>query len=647
MKVYNQYTHEYYACKSFLRCNLSKVLEIYGVYLPQEVLIKKEIDLANILYDPNIVNSIEVIDDPDHDSIYLICELCDMEVCSFNKNTLMYDNSQYIDYHSYYSGNFLTVSMEHFDIFSNCANQNNETKYIVNECKLKSLYSDIINGIFYLHNKNLAHCDIKPQNILVKDGKAKVTDFGSVAFCLDSSAAEVHNTLDHGTSTPYFLPPESAHTRQFDKMKSDIWALGLTFYIMAFGYLPMDYIDADKFRPKNYLINWDIIKEKYVCSVLLIDFLKYILNPDPNNRPDIISISEHPFLMFDILKENSVELRLVNDYYILNKFDLKDDYTIDLNINTQNYKSDFNDSLRVKNYKKLNLLKNFKKSSTKMVNNDVNNAFKNINELNLINYIDEKSEVESSNDDDIDTEYYHMDANTPDLIMYKETVNHRDSIISEISNRSSNKNNRRTSLGTKDETRKSLKKVVKRNSNNDFGMDNNIRYLGSPNKHALSNLNYKPMKQSQASKQFFKQLSKAHSNISLISKIDDEQQCNSKVTLDLKKEEEVYHRLICYKLALNLHLKHGRGVLLYTHYRHTRRYSDSHLFNYLELQNKYAAKNEVLFEMFDEFEHLELDRSDQDSNSDCGQSFNIDMILMDDLDDEEDEDEEDYYDSQK
>lgn len=132
-----------------------------------------------------------------------------------------------------------------------------------------------------------------------------------------------------------------------------------------------------------------------------------------------------------------------------------------------------------------------------------------------------------------------MDANTPDLIMYKETVNHRDSIISEISNRSSNKNNRRTSLGTKDETRKSLKKVVKRNSNNDFGMDNNIRYLGSPNKHALSNLNYKPMKQSQASKQFFKQLSKAHSNISLISKIDDEQQCNSKVTLDLKKEEEV------------------------------------------------------------------------------------------------------------
>lgn len=75
-----------------------------------------------------------------------------------------------------------------------------------------------------------------------------------------------------------------------------------------------------------------------------------------------------------------------------------------MNINTQNYKSDFNDSLRVKNYKKLNLLKNFKKSSTKMVNNDVNNAFKNINELNLINYIDEKSEVESSNDDDIDTE---------------------------------------------------------------------------------------------------------------------------------------------------------------------------------------------------------------------------------------------------
>lgn len=80
-----------------------------------------------------------------------------------------------------------------------------------------------------MHNNNLAHCDIKPQNILVKDGRAKITDFGSVAYCIDSNLDEINNTKDHGTSTPYFLPPESAVSQRFDKKKSDIWAMGLTF----------------------------------------------------------------------------------------------------------------------------------------------------------------------------------------------------------------------------------------------------------------------------------------------------------------------------------------------------------------------------------------------------------------------------------
>lgn len=57
--------------------------------------------------------------------------------------------------------------------------------------------------MFYLHNLNLAHCDIKPQNILVQNGRAKLTDFGSVAFCGTDSNSDMNdfNPSDHGTST--------------------------------------------------------------------------------------------------------------------------------------------------------------------------------------------------------------------------------------------------------------------------------------------------------------------------------------------------------------------------------------------------------------------------------------------------------------
>ena len=36
----------------------------------------------------------------------------------------------------------------------------------------------IAEGLDYLHGKNLGHRDIDPRNILVKNGKIKIVDFG-------------------------------------------------------------------------------------------------------------------------------------------------------------------------------------------------------------------------------------------------------------------------------------------------------------------------------------------------------------------------------------------------------------------------------------------------------------------------------------
>jgi len=52
-------------------------------------------------------------------------------------------------------------------------------------------------GMFYLHNLGLAHCDIKPQNILLSlEGIAKIADFGCLARCNSGMN-------DNGIGTPY------------------------------------------------------------------------------------------------------------------------------------------------------------------------------------------------------------------------------------------------------------------------------------------------------------------------------------------------------------------------------------------------------------------------------------------------------------
>jgi len=47
-------------------------------------LIDKEIMAASIMYNKYIVNAIEVIDDPNSEYLYIIIELCDGEISSFD-----------------------------------------------------------------------------------------------------------------------------------------------------------------------------------------------------------------------------------------------------------------------------------------------------------------------------------------------------------------------------------------------------------------------------------------------------------------------------------------------------------------------------------------------------------------------------------
>jgi len=51
----------------------------------------------------------------------------------------------------------------------------------IDEIKLKNHFNCIIKGIKYIHNLCLAHCDLKPQNILIQNDIAKIADFGSLA----------------------------------------------------------------------------------------------------------------------------------------------------------------------------------------------------------------------------------------------------------------------------------------------------------------------------------------------------------------------------------------------------------------------------------------------------------------------------------
>jgi len=87
----------------------------------------------------------------------------------------------------------------------------------------------VCKGLGLLHERNIIHKDIKPQNILLMhDGAVKIVDFGiSQTF----SATLGSNTVSKA-GTPLYQAPEVIKRQPFDQ-KVDMWALGCVIYFMA------------------------------------------------------------------------------------------------------------------------------------------------------------------------------------------------------------------------------------------------------------------------------------------------------------------------------------------------------------------------------------------------------------------------------
>ncbi len=105
--------------------------------------------------------------------------------------------------------------------------------------KASRIAGQIAAGLDYAHKKRVMHRDIKPENIMITpSGEVKILDFG-LAMQIRNTATRLSNAPKYSLAGTYpYMAPEQYLGREQDG-RTDIYSLGVVFYEMAVGRLPL------------------------------------------------------------------------------------------------------------------------------------------------------------------------------------------------------------------------------------------------------------------------------------------------------------------------------------------------------------------------------------------------------------------------
>lgn len=96
---------------------------------------------------------------------------------------------------------------------------------------------DVADALDHAHRRDIVHRDIKPQNILLHEGRAFVTDFGIAKAVYDQPAQSLTEE-GHAVGTPEYMSPEQIDGSVHLDARSDVYAFACVIYEMLTGEPP-------------------------------------------------------------------------------------------------------------------------------------------------------------------------------------------------------------------------------------------------------------------------------------------------------------------------------------------------------------------------------------------------------------------------
>jgi serine/threonine protein kinase len=122
----------------------------------------------------------------------------------------------------------------------------------------------ICDALQFAHDEGIVHRDIKPENVMLdKKGRVKITDFGLAKILGREPEAMRLTGAKDVMGTPHYMAPEQVEKPQTVDHRADIYSLGVVFYEMLTGELPLG-----KFAPPSRKVQVDVRLDEVVLHAL-------------------------------------------------------------------------------------------------------------------------------------------------------------------------------------------------------------------------------------------------------------------------------------------------------------------------------------------------------------------------------------------
>ncbi|KAM9709000.1 serine/threonine-protein kinase D1 [Menidia menidia] len=156
----------------------------------------------------------------------------------------------------------------------------------------KFLVTQILVALRHLHFKNIVHCDLKPENVLLASAdsypQVKLCDFGFARIIGEKSFRR------SVVGTPAYLAPEVLRNKGYNR-SLDMWSVGVIIYVSLSGTFPFNEDEDINDQIQNAAFMYPAHPWKKV-SLEAIDLINNLLQVKMRKRYSVDKTLSHPWL---------------------------------------------------------------------------------------------------------------------------------------------------------------------------------------------------------------------------------------------------------------------------------------------------------------------------------------------------------------